>query len=94
MQLAAPEVPLYDPAAQGRQAAGPLEKNPAGQAVRLQDGAPATLNKPAAQGAQVEEELAPTAGLNVPAGQGVAFTEERGQKKPTGQITGAPEAQK
>ncbi len=48
---------------------------------------------PAGQGAQVSLEDAPVAALAVPAGQGVAATEEKGQKEPGGQNTGAPEAQ-
>ena len=42
----------------------------------------------------MEMEEAPVALLNVPAGQSWALMEERGQKEPAGQKTGAPEAQK
>ena len=49
---------------------------------------------PAGQGRHAAEEAAPGAAEYVPAGQGMGSTVERGQKKPAGHSTGAPEAQK
>ena len=43
--------------------------------------------------AQVALLAAPSAPLCVPAGQAVALKEEKGQKAPAGQSTGAPLAQ-
>ena len=64
---------------------------PGGQAVH--EDAPAPEYVPAAQGRQVALEDAPVAEEAVPAGQGAALTELKGQQKPAGHSTGAPEEQ-
>ena len=80
---------------QGAHAAVPCAYVPTGQvdAVYAQEVAPCALKAPAAQLAQAALEAAPVALDHVPAAQGVGCIEERGQKAPAGQGTGAPEAQ-
>ncbi len=92
---------LNVPAAQGRHAAEELapekeENLPAAHGVQVEGAAAPTksLYVPERHLVQTDTEAAPVALDHVPAGQGIAFTEENGQKKPTGQRTGAPEAQK
>ena len=82
---------LQSPEHPGEGRPGALPNTPAGQ--RLQVAAPAAEKAPGGHCTQVALEAAPVAALAVPAGQGVGCKEERGQKWPAVQITGAPEAQ-
>ena len=53
----------------------------------------AALKDPALHSTQTTLLALPAANDEVPAGHAIAFTVERGQKKPAGQRTGEPEAQ-